>query len=289
MVGRARRQAPPAPPPAHLRDQLPLPPGRGAQVPQRPRAPRAHEPHRGGLAQARAHVAPRRHRVAQGQRRRRASLGPRPDAALPRLCRVPRARPLHQRHQRHHGEALAVPGASPLISTFPPVARARADAALLSSSFPPLFLLLLPSLSTSSSALIGRPRCVAPSPSQCNPALSTLITKALGSEHWVTHLDELEKLHKFAKNEAFKKEWAAAKQVRRRRRRSSRLDDLPKLTRPFPRLLLPSCARRRSTATACATTSRPRPRSRSTARRSSTSRSRCARPSSSSRSLSSDS
>ncbi|GAA5925842.1 hypothetical protein JCM3775_005131 [Rhodotorula graminis] len=52
---------------------------------------------------------------------------------------------------------------------------------------------------------------------QCNPALSTLITKALGSEHWVTHLDELKKLQKFAKNEAFKKEWAAAKQVNRNR------------------------------------------------------------------------
>ncbi|GAA5914635.1 hypothetical protein JCM8208_002099 [Rhodotorula glutinis] len=52
---------------------------------------------------------------------------------------------------------------------------------------------------------------------QCNPTLSSLITKALGSEHWVTHLDELEGLQKFAKNEAFKKEWAIAKQVNRNR------------------------------------------------------------------------
>jgi starch phosphorylase len=47
---------------------------------------------------------------------------------------------------------------------------------------------------------------------QCNPTLAALITETLGSDRWVTHLDELKGLEKFAKDKAFKKKWAASKQ-----------------------------------------------------------------------------
>ncbi|GAA5866418.1 hypothetical protein JCM3774_004676 [Rhodotorula dairenensis] len=52
---------------------------------------------------------------------------------------------------------------------------------------------------------------------ECNPPLSKLITETLGSQKWVTHLDELVGLRKYAKDQSFKKKWAAAKQVNRDR------------------------------------------------------------------------
>jgi starch phosphorylase len=52
---------------------------------------------------------------------------------------------------------------------------------------------------------------------ECNPPLAKLITETLGSQKWVTHLDELAGLRKYAKDKAFKKKWAAAKQVNRDR------------------------------------------------------------------------
>ncbi|GAA5896787.1 hypothetical protein JCM6882_005035 [Rhodosporidiobolus microsporus] len=52
---------------------------------------------------------------------------------------------------------------------------------------------------------------------QCNPTLAELITKTLGSDKWVTQLDELEGLTKFAKDKAFQKKWAASKQANRNR------------------------------------------------------------------------
>ena len=44
-----------------------------------------------------------------------------------------------------------------------------------------------------------------------NPRLAKLITGTLGSESWVTHLDQLAKLAPKAKDKAFRKEWAAVK------------------------------------------------------------------------------
>ncbi|GAA5993154.1 hypothetical protein JCM11641_005047 [Rhodosporidiobolus odoratus] len=52
---------------------------------------------------------------------------------------------------------------------------------------------------------------------QSNPSLANLITEALGSDKWCTHLGELEKLTKFAKNVEFGKKWAASKQANRDR------------------------------------------------------------------------
>jgi len=45
----------------------------------------------------------------------------------------------------------------------------------------------------------------------CNPELSALITKKLGSDAWIRDLDQLEGLLKFADDEKFQKEWTAAK------------------------------------------------------------------------------
>ncbi|CAG9466914.1 unnamed protein product [Pedinophyceae sp. YPF-701] len=45
----------------------------------------------------------------------------------------------------------------------------------------------------------------------CNPRLSAVITKWLGNDEWVTHLDQLEGLLKFKDDPKLKKEWAEAK------------------------------------------------------------------------------
>jgi glycogen phosphorylase len=46
---------------------------------------------------------------------------------------------------------------------------------------------------------------------QCNPALSTLITKTLGSRAWLKDLYLLKGLLKHDSDPAFHKKWAAAK------------------------------------------------------------------------------
>ncbi|RCH91159.1 Non-essential glycogen phosphorylase [Rhizopus azygosporus] len=46
---------------------------------------------------------------------------------------------------------------------------------------------------------------------QANPGLRDLITETLGSEKWVTHLDELKGLKKFANDEEFQKKWMQVK------------------------------------------------------------------------------
>jgi starch phosphorylase len=48
---------------------------------------------------------------------------------------------------------------------------------------------------------------------QCNPSLSALITKSLGSAAWMRDLDLLRGLEKFADNEAFQKEFMAIKRA----------------------------------------------------------------------------
>lgn len=45
----------------------------------------------------------------------------------------------------------------------------------------------------------------------CNPPLRALITKTLGSEKWITHLDELRELSKKADDYQFQKEWQEVK------------------------------------------------------------------------------
>ncbi|CAL1402208.1 unnamed protein product [Linum trigynum] len=51
----------------------------------------------------------------------------------------------------------------------------------------------------------------------CNPELSSLITKQLKSDKWVTDLDELSGLRKFADDASFQGEWAAAKMACKKR------------------------------------------------------------------------
>lgn len=50
----------------------------------------------------------------------------------------------------------------------------------------------------------------------CNPALSELITDKIGDD-WVTNLDELSKLERFADDESFQKEWRLIKQSNKER------------------------------------------------------------------------
>ncbi|CAO3589486.1 unnamed protein product [Absidia cylindrospora] len=52
---------------------------------------------------------------------------------------------------------------------------------------------------------------------QANPALRDIITETLGSEKWVTHLDELAQLKKFADDEAFQKKWMDVKYQNKQR------------------------------------------------------------------------
>ena len=47
---------------------------------------------------------------------------------------------------------------------------------------------------------------------QCNPQLASLITETLGSDKWVTHLDELKNLEDKASDSAFQKKYANIKQ-----------------------------------------------------------------------------
>ncbi|CAM6036663.1 unnamed protein product [Sphagnum compactum] len=49
----------------------------------------------------------------------------------------------------------------------------------------------------------------------CNPELSKVITKWLGSEDWVLHTEQLAGLRKFADNKELHKEWIAAKTARK--------------------------------------------------------------------------
>ena len=51
----------------------------------------------------------------------------------------------------------------------------------------------------------------------CNPRLRALITERLGSESWITHLDELSALSKFAGDAAFQEEWRAVKAANKER------------------------------------------------------------------------
>ncbi|KAI8997657.1 glycosyl transferase [Pilobolus umbonatus] len=46
---------------------------------------------------------------------------------------------------------------------------------------------------------------------QSNPGLRDLITKKLGGEKWVTHLDQLQELKKYAEDKDFQKEWVNIK------------------------------------------------------------------------------
>ena len=48
----------------------------------------------------------------------------------------------------------------------------------------------------------------------CNPELSELITNKIG-DHWVKHLDDLEKIEKFSKNSQFCKKWRDIKQIKK--------------------------------------------------------------------------
>ncbi|AFY62745.1 glycogen/starch/alpha-glucan phosphorylase [Synechococcus sp. PCC 6312] len=50
-----------------------------------------------------------------------------------------------------------------------------------------------------------------------NPQLATLITETLGSEHWVTHLDELQQLETQIENPTFQARWQAIKQSNKER------------------------------------------------------------------------
>lgn len=49
----------------------------------------------------------------------------------------------------------------------------------------------------------------------CNPELSALITSKLGSERWVTNLDDLKGLVQYADDAAFQKEWMDIKQLKK--------------------------------------------------------------------------
>ncbi|KAH7425846.1 hypothetical protein KP509_11G073600 [Ceratopteris richardii] len=49
----------------------------------------------------------------------------------------------------------------------------------------------------------------------CNPELSKVITKWLGSEDWVLRTDDLTKLRQFAENDELQKEWREAKRIRK--------------------------------------------------------------------------
>ncbi|KAG6631308.1 alpha-glucan phosphorylase, H isozyme [Carya illinoinensis] len=51
----------------------------------------------------------------------------------------------------------------------------------------------------------------------CSPELSSIITKWLKSEQWVTNLDQLTGLRKFADNSDFQAEWASAKMANKQR------------------------------------------------------------------------
>lgn len=46
----------------------------------------------------------------------------------------------------------------------------------------------------------------------CNPELSELITKSLGSEKWITHTDELQGLLKYIDDKDFQAKWHQIKQ-----------------------------------------------------------------------------
>lgn len=52
---------------------------------------------------------------------------------------------------------------------------------------------------------------------EANPSLSNLITQTLDSEKWVTHLDELAGLRRYAKDAKFKQQWKKIKQGNRDR------------------------------------------------------------------------
>jgi len=49
----------------------------------------------------------------------------------------------------------------------------------------------------------------------CNPQLSGVITKALGTDEWITDMSILEKLGPMASDAALQKEWNAAKMERK--------------------------------------------------------------------------
>lgn len=45
----------------------------------------------------------------------------------------------------------------------------------------------------------------------CNPPLRNLVTKTLGNDDWILHLDNLRELRKHADDPAFQAEWRAVK------------------------------------------------------------------------------
>jgi len=99
----------------------------------------------------------------------------------------------------------------------------------------------------------GVPR--APVPSwlhQANPQLSSYITELLGSDHWLTNLDELAKLRKFADDAKVQERWMAIKQankVRRRRRAGARATrPMQRAAHHVPRQATPARARGRPSA-----------------------------------------
>jgi len=47
----------------------------------------------------------------------------------------------------------------------------------------------------------------------CNPGLRDLIKEALGDDHWICHLDELQGLRRHAENPGFRQRWNAVKQA----------------------------------------------------------------------------
>lgn len=51
----------------------------------------------------------------------------------------------------------------------------------------------------------------------CNPELSALITKTLGSDRWITHTDELQGLLKYADDKGFQTQWRNIKQDNKQR------------------------------------------------------------------------
>jgi len=48
---------------------------------------------------------------------------------------------------------------------------------------------------------------------QANPQLSNYITELLGSDHWLTNLDELVKLRKYADDVKVQERWMSIKQA----------------------------------------------------------------------------
>ena len=51
----------------------------------------------------------------------------------------------------------------------------------------------------------------------CNPGLSALITRTLGSDAWIKEATQLKGLLKHADDPAFQKEWRAIKQANKER------------------------------------------------------------------------